>query len=39
MNLEETKMIYIEMPMDFSQYEKNGKKMCPKLKKALYGLH
>jgi hypothetical protein len=37
-DLEETKKVYINMPMSFAQYGKNGKKMCLKLKKTLYGL-
>ena len=37
-NLEENKKVYVDMPLGFSQYDKNGKKMCLKLKKTLYGL-
>ncbi len=37
-DLEENKMVYIDMPMGFAQYGKNGKKMCLKLNKTLYGL-
>ncbi len=37
-DLEENKKIYIDMPMGFAQYGNNGKKMCLKLKKTLYGL-
>ncbi len=36
-DLEENE-VYVNMPLGFSQYDKNGKKMCLKLKKALYGL-
>jgi hypothetical protein len=37
-DLEENKNVYVNMPMGFTQYGKNGKKMCLKLKKTLYGL-
>ena len=37
-DLEENEKVYVDMPMGFSQYGKNGKKMCLKLKKTLYGL-
>jgi hypothetical protein len=37
-DLEENKTVYIDMPMGFAQYGKNGKKKCLKLKKTLYGL-
>jgi hypothetical protein len=37
-DLEENEKVYINMPMGFAQYGKNGKKMCLKLKKTLYGL-
>ena len=37
-DLEENKKVYVDMPLGFSQYDKNGKKMCLKLKKTLYGL-
>ena len=30
--------VYVDMPMGFAQYGKNGKKQCLKLKKTLYGL-
>jgi hypothetical protein len=36
-DLEENKTVYVDMPMGFTQYGKNGKK-CLKLKKTLYGL-
>jgi hypothetical protein len=35
-NLEEDKKVYINMPMGFTQYGKNGKKKSLKLKKTLY---
>ncbi len=37
-DLEENKKVYVNMPMGFAQYGKNGNKMCLKLKKTLYGL-
>ncbi len=37
-DLEENEKVYIDMPMGFAEYGKNGKKMCLKLKKTLYGL-
>jgi hypothetical protein len=37
-DLKENKTVYIDMPMGFAQYGKNGKKKCLKLKKTLYGL-
>ena len=37
-DLKENKKVYVDMPMGFAQYGKNGKKMCLKLKKTLYGL-
>jgi hypothetical protein len=37
-DLNENKTVYVEMPMVFAQYGKNGKKKCLKLKKTLYGL-
>jgi hypothetical protein len=37
-DLKENKMVYVNMPMGFAQYGKNGKKMCLKFKKTLYGL-
>jgi hypothetical protein len=37
-DLEENEKVYVDMPMGFAQYGKNGKKMCLKLKKTLYGL-
>ncbi len=37
-DLEENKKVYVDMPMGFAQCGKNGKKMCLKLKKALYGV-
>jgi hypothetical protein len=37
-DLEENKKVYVDMPMGFAQYGKNGKKTCLKLKKTLYGL-
>jgi hypothetical protein len=37
-DLEENEKVYVNMPLGFSQYDKNGKKMCLKLKKTLYGL-
>ncbi len=36
--LEENKIVYVDMPMEFAQYGKNEKKKCIKLKKTLYGL-
>ena len=38
MNLEENKMDYVDMPMGFTQYGKNGKKMCLIINETLYGL-
>ena len=38
MDLKENETVYIDMPMGFAQYGKNGKKMCLKLNKTLYGL-
>ncbi len=37
-DLEKNKIVYVDMPMGFAQYGKNGKKKCLKLKKTLYGL-
>ena len=37
-NLEENEKVYVDMPLGFPQYDKNGKKMCLKLKKTFYGL-
>ncbi len=37
-DLKENKKVYVNMPMGFAQYGKNGKKMCLKLKNTLYGL-
>jgi hypothetical protein len=37
-DLKENKTVYIDMPMGFAQYGKNGKKKCLKLKKSLYRL-
>ena len=37
-DLEENETVYVDMPMGFAQYGKNGKKMCLKLNKTLYGL-
>ncbi len=37
-DLKENEMVYIDMPMGFTQYSKNGKKTCLKLNKTLYGL-
>jgi hypothetical protein len=37
-DLKENEKVYVDMPMGFAQYGKNGKKMCLKLKKTLYGL-
>ncbi len=37
-DLKENKTVYVDMPMGFNQYGKNGKKMCLKLNKTLYGL-
>ena len=37
-DLEENETVYVDMPMGFAQYGKNGKKQCLKLKKTLYGL-
>jgi hypothetical protein len=37
-DLEENEMVYIDMPVGFSQYGKNGKKMCLELNKTLYGI-
>ena len=36
-DLEEYKNAYIDIPKVFAKYGKNGKKMCLKLKKPLYG--
>jgi hypothetical protein len=37
-NLEESKNVYVKIPLGFGQYGANGKKKCLKLKKTLYGL-
>ena len=37
-DLKEKETVYVDMPMGFAQYGKNGKKMCLKLNKTLYGL-
>jgi hypothetical protein len=37
-DLKENETVYVDMPMGFAQYGKNGKKQCLKLKKTLYGL-
>jgi hypothetical protein len=37
-NLEENKKVYVNMTMGFAQYGRNGKKMCLRHKKTLYGL-
>jgi len=37
-DLKENETICVDMPMGFTQYSKNGKKQCLKLKKTLYGL-
>jgi hypothetical protein len=37
-DLEEKETVYIDMPMGFAQYGKNGKKTCLKLKKTPDGL-
>ncbi len=37
-DLEENEKVYVDMPLGFSQYDKNEKKMCLKLKKTPYGL-
>jgi hypothetical protein len=37
-DLKENKTVYVDTPMGFSQYGKNGKKKCLQLKKRLYGL-
>jgi hypothetical protein len=37
-DLEENEVVYLDMPMEFAQYVKNGKKKCLKLKKTLYRL-
>jgi len=37
-DLEENETVYVDMPMGFAQYGKNGNKQCLKLKKTLYGL-
>ncbi len=37
-DLEENETVYVDMPMGFAQYGKNGKKMCLKLNKTLYRL-
>ena len=37
-DLEENETVYVDMPMGFAQYGKNGKKQCLKLRKTLYGL-
>jgi hypothetical protein len=37
-DLKENKLVYVDMLMTFAQYCKNGKKMCRKLNKTLYGL-
>ncbi len=37
-DLKENKTVYVDMPMGFAQYGKNGKKKCLKLKKTLYRL-
>ena len=34
-DLEENKTVYIDMPMGFTQYGKNGKKLCLKLNKTM----
>ncbi len=36
--LEPGKNVYVEMPLDFSQYSKDGTRKVIKLKKTLYGL-
>jgi hypothetical protein len=37
-DLKENETVYIDMPMGFAQYGKNGQKKCLKLRKTLYGL-
>ncbi len=37
-DLEPGENVYVDMPLDFSQYSKDGTKKCLKLKKTLYGL-
>jgi hypothetical protein len=37
-DLEENDTVYVDMPIEFTQYGKNGKKKCLKLKQTLYGL-
>jgi hypothetical protein len=37
-NFEENEKFYVNMPIGFALYGKNGKKKCLKLKKTLYGL-
>jgi hypothetical protein len=37
-DLKENETVYVDMPMGFTQYGKNGNKMCLKLNKTLYGL-
>ncbi len=37
-DLEPGENIYVDMPLGFSQYLKDGTKKCLKLKKTLYGL-
>jgi hypothetical protein len=37
-DLKGNETVYIDMPIGFVQYGKNGKKKCLKLKKTLYGL-
>jgi hypothetical protein len=38
-DLEENNTVYVDTPMGFAQYGKNGKKMSLKLNKTLYRLH
>jgi hypothetical protein len=37
-DLKENETVYVDMPMGFARYGKDGKKQCLKLKKRLYGL-
>jgi hypothetical protein len=37
-DLEPGKYVYVEMPLGFAQYSKNGIQKVLKLKKTLYGL-
>ena len=37
-DLNKNETVYVDMPIGFAQYGKNGKKKCLKLKKTLYRL-